>query len=176
MARASSATSAALMSGASRVPPADSGAPGMSNARKPGTETSSMMSGPPRSGPAAGSSAMPPPMIRTVMDQSAQLRQELAVGLDVAVHVGVRRGNAGGGARARERFPHAAVGQPDPHQPGELVVGERVRLGPGARLGPVPLPGAGTEPDRRPRQAGRADGCLDPVGELAAQGRGLLVG
>jgi hypothetical protein len=69
MARASSATSAALTSGASRVPPADTAAPGMSNTRKPGTEPSSTMSGPPRPGPAASSSAMPPPMIRTVVNQ-----------------------------------------------------------------------------------------------------------
>ena len=42
--RASTATSATLTSGASRVPPADSGAPGRSNTTNPGTEPSSTTS------------------------------------------------------------------------------------------------------------------------------------
>src|SRR5207249_9765732 len=62
-----------------------------------------------------------------------------------------------GGSCTRERFPHAPVGEPDPYQAGELVVGQRVCLGTGAGRGPVPLPGAGAEADHCPRQAGRAD-------------------
>src|SRR5579859_6849053 len=58
MARASSATSATLTSGASRVPPADSGAPGKSNTTKPGTELSSRTSGP----AGRGSPVMPSPI------------------------------------------------------------------------------------------------------------------
>src|SRR5580698_4203624 len=58
MARASNATSATLTSGASRVPPADTGTPGRSNTTKPGTELSSRISGP----PGRGSPVMPSPI------------------------------------------------------------------------------------------------------------------
>src|SRR6266851_1808911 len=66
MARASSATSAVVTSGAKRVPPADTGAPGRSNTTNPGTKPSSMISGPPRSRRASGSPAMRSPMSQTI--------------------------------------------------------------------------------------------------------------
>src|SRR5208282_1627896 len=78
-ARASNATSAAPTSSASRVPPADTAAPGMSNATKPGTDPSSTISGPPRSGPATGSSAMPPPMIRGLESLTARLAGRILI-------------------------------------------------------------------------------------------------
>jgi hypothetical protein len=52
------------------------------------------------------------------------------VGLEVAGHVGACGGDGDGGAGSGERFPYAPVGEPDPYQAGELVVGARVRLGP----------------------------------------------
>src|SRR5260370_20910379 len=64
MAGASSAPSAMVTSGAKRVPPADTGAPGRSNTTNPGTEPSSMTSGSPKSLRTSGSRRMPSPMVR----------------------------------------------------------------------------------------------------------------
>ena len=63
----------------------------------------------------------------------AQAGQQVAVGLDVPVHVGAGGRHRDGRTRTGQRLPDAAVSEPDPDQPGQLVVLERVGLGAGPR-------------------------------------------
>jgi hypothetical protein len=76
-------------------------------------------------------------------------------------------GVAGSGAVGQRRAvcPYAVVGEPDPDQAGEFVVGEGMCLGAGAEHRPVPLAGAGPEPVHGLRQPGRFDGLVDAVRE-----------
>src|SRR6266849_3721875 len=85
MARASSATSATVTPGASRVPPAETSAPGRSNTTNPGTVISSTIAGPDRSRPVTRSAVTrAPPIVRRLV------RLRVMSGQDVLPEVAAR--------------------------------------------------------------------------------------